>query len=252
MVIQVFRLNFRLRTGFRVGGGQEVGDNVIRQLRIGVEGVMIPASSWKGMFRRVSEIVLNSEDHFEEHSKKEVDTRTINALLKSDEKFRRIAISKVGKEVITQNGINVDKLDSESLSDLRRIYNEYNCPIERLYGSNYFAGGITISDSVIPNASIMERTHVTIERKSKKASEKHLFSEEIIDAEKIEVKVIVRNEFELWKNSLKLLREIGYFIGGSKSRGIGYIVLDEKESEYAVINNFSETPKFSELKRYLS
>ncbi|QGA53983.1 hypothetical protein GFS03_05025 [Sulfolobus sp. E5-1-F] len=252
MSIQVFRLNFRLRTGFRVGGGQEVGDNVLRQLRIGADEVMIPASSWKGMFRRVSEIIFNSEEHFEGHSKKEVDVKTINTLLKSDEKFRRIAISEIGKDVITQNGINVDKLDSGSLTDLMKLYNEYNCPIERLYGSNYFAGGITISDSVIRDSRIMERIHVTIERKSKKGSEGHLFGEEIVDTEKIEVRVIVRNEFELWKNTLKFLKEIGYFIGGSKSRGIGYIVLDEKESEYAVINNVIETPKFTELREYLS
>ncbi|WP_241208517.1 RAMP superfamily CRISPR-associated protein [Saccharolobus islandicus] len=70
MAIQLFRLNFKLTTGFRVGGGQEIGDNVLRQLRIGTEGVLIPASSWKGMFRRVSEIVLNNRDHFEGHSKR--------------------------------------------------------------------------------------------------------------------------------------------------------------------------------------
>ncbi|ACP54866.1 RAMP superfamily CRISPR-associated protein [Saccharolobus islandicus] len=252
MAIQLFRLNFKLTTGFRVGGGQEIGDNVLRQLRIGTEGVLIPASSWKGMFRRVSEIVLNNRDHFEGHSKKEIDIKTIEALLKGDERFRRIAVSKVGKDIIIQNGINVDKLTSESLNELREIYNEYNCPIERLYGSNYFAGDITISDSLITSASVTERTHVTIDRKSKKSSEKHLFIEEVVNTEKIGVKVIVRNEFELWRNTLKFLKEVGYFMGGSKSRGIGYIVLDDSESTYAIVSNISEIPKFTEIKGYLS
>ncbi|AWR96119.1 hypothetical protein DFR86_00180 [Acidianus sulfidivorans JP7] len=237
-MIQLFKLNFKSNIGFRVGS-PDIGDNVIRQLKIGEEGVMIPASSWKGMFRRVSEIVLNNKEHFEGHSN-DVDINAITDLAKKDDKFRKIVLSNLNKDVT--------QINEEELKDLKEIYNEYNCPIERLYGGNYFAGSITISDSVIYNAKIAERTHVTIERKSKKGFEKHLFTEEVVNSEKIGVKVIIRNEFELWKNTLKFLKEVGYFIGASKSRGIGYIVLDDSESEYAVIDNVGEIPKFKEIK----
>jgi len=244
-MIQLFRLRFHVPNGFRIGS--KVEKNVITQLRIDNQTVLIPASSWKGVFRRVSEIVLNDSEHFKGHSVegKEVERvkDEVKELVVKDERFRRIAES---RDAIKQ-GVEVN-----DVKKLVELYKEYKCPIERLYGGKYFAGAVTFSDTVLENFGLEQRFHVSIDRKTRKSLEKNLFAEEIVYVNSVEVKVIVRGEFELWRNTLKFLRDVGYFIGAGKSRGIGYIRLDDKESVYAEVKELSERPKFDVLSKYIS
>lgn len=250
-MIQIYSLKFRVPNGFRIGSKLE--GNLVTQLRIDGDIVLIPSSSWKGMFRRVSESVLNSREHSNGHSvsDKVIQDEVLKKaedLARVDERFRKIAES---NNLITIKGLQGETQvnDKEKFAEL---YGEYSCPIERLYGGKYFAGGITVSDTVIKSPEIEQRTHVSIDRKTRKRMEGHLYQEEIVHVNFLEVKVIVRGEFELWKNTLKFLRDIGYFIGGGKSRGIGYIKLDDKESMYAEVKGLGERPKFDALSKYLS
>lgn len=240
-MIQVFKLKFQTPNGFRIGSKAE--RNLLTQLRIDTETVLIPASSWKGVFRRVSEIVLNgSERNAVKDGEVDAIIKDAKDLIKTDLRFRKIAES---HELIE---VNQEVKDAKSLAE---AYKEYSSPIERLYGGKYFAGYITISDTVIQDAELEQRAHVTIDRKSRKNLERHLYAEEIVNVNSIKVNVIVRGEFELWKSTLKFLRDIGYFIGAGKSRGIGYIKLDDKESMYAVIDKLKDRPKFDILSKYL-
>jgi len=257
-MIQLYSLKFSVPNGFRIGSKVEA--NLVTQLRIDSDIVLIPSSSWKGMFRRVSESVLNNREHSNGHgvSGEGVEDEVVKKVVKKaedlarvDERFRKIAES---NNLITtkrpqEGGIEIQVDDKEKLAEL---FGEYNCPIERLYGGKYFAGGITVSDTVIKSPEIEQRIHVSIDRKSRKGIERHLYQEEIVHVNFVEVKVIVRGEFELWKNTLKFLRDIGYFIGGGKSRGIGYIKLNDKESMYAEVKGLGERPKFDSLSKYLS
>jgi len=247
-MIQLYSLKFSVPNGFRIGS--KVDGNLVTQLRIDGDIVLVPSSSWKGMFRRVSESVLNSREHSNGHGvsdkaiQEEV-AKKAEDLARVDERFRKIAES---NNLITIKGLQGDN-DNEKLAEL---YGEYSCPIERLYGGKYFAGSMTVSDTAIKSPEIEQRTHVSIDRKTRKGMEGHLYQEEIVHVNFLEVKVIVRGEFELWKNTLKFLRDIGYFIGGGKSRGIGYIKLNDKESMYAEVKGLGERPKFDSLSKYLS
>ena len=241
-MIQLFKLKFLTQNGFRIGG--KVEQNLLTQLRIDEDTFIIPASSWKGTFRRVSEIVAGNKDHFDGHKNGNADEA--KEFAKKDKVFRKIAESHEMIKIREDGEIEVNKENEENENEFVKLYKEFNCPIERLYGGEYFAGAITISDTVI-KAEIDQRTHVTIDRKSRKGIENHLFSEEIVNVSSVEVFVVVRGEFELWKNTLKFLRDLGYFIGAGKSRGIGYIKLDEKESMFAEVDNLNKKPKFMSL-----
>jgi len=80
----------------------------------------------------------------------------------------------------------------------------------------------------------------------------HLGQKETVNENFLEVKVIVRGEFKLCKEALKFMRGIRYFISAGKSRGIGYIKLNEKESMYAEVKGSGKIPKFDVLSNCLS
>ncbi|BFH74738.1 RAMP superfamily CRISPR-associated protein [Sulfurisphaera javensis] len=188
MTTYLFRLYFLTPYGFRIGVKVE-GENTLYALSYG-EAFIIPATSWKGMFRRVSEMISSNTKSMEEL---------------------------------------YGFMDSEGKSK---------------------AGLVTFSDSVIKNAKVYTRPHVSIDRKKKTSLERSLFNEEIVYTDKVEVKAIVRGEHELWKNTLLFLRDVGYFIGQGKSRGIGYIKLDEEESVYAKAE-IGKKAEFNPLKEFL-
>lgn len=86
-----------------------------------------------------------------------------------------------------------------------------------------------------------------IDRKTRKSKEKHLFREQIIDVNSVSVKVIVRDMINEWFKTLEFLSQVGTFIGGGKGRGIGYALLDLKESEYAELDRLTRKPIFRPL-----
>ena len=200
----LFRLKFNTPYGVRVGG---VREDINALTPLSVDGkYLIPASTWKGIFRRASEVLFATKEHFEGHRGEKVDLN-VNVDL-------------------TAKGI-------ESEEEKARFVAMWNCPIERLYGSEYFAGAVTFSDTVMEPV-VYERMRVSIDRRTRKAQEHHLFREQVVDVRSVTVRVIVRDMLREFVQTLRFLSEVGTFIGGGKSVGVGHAVLDWKESEFAV------------------
>lgn len=251
MKIYIFDLKFNAPHGLRVGGNKQEA-NVLSPIQIG-DKYLIPSSSWKGVFRRVSEIVSQHKAH--EYDEKEIDTKAPEYLNKYKEMIKTCDESvrcDEFAEVLLAKGIVEVENGEIKLNDqkgLVKLYGEWNCPLERLYGSEYFAGAITISDTLI-SSGLVERTHVVIDRKTRKNLVKNskgfLYTEQIIDVNSVDVKVIIRTDrddvVELWKKTLKFMSEVGTFIGGGKTRGIGFIKLDLKESRYAELRDLTASP----------
>jgi CRISPR/Cas system CSM-associated protein Csm3 (group 7 of RAMP superfamily) len=234
--VYLYRLKFNLPNGLRIGG---VGDTT-EPLRIGSEEYLIPSSTLKGMFRRATEVILGNPDHLKQHTQDNNVYSKYKALIEECEHNPKKCVDEVVRIAVAK-GISDEK-------EFEKLYNQYNCPIERLYGGDYFAGSITISDVLI-KTNIIERTHVAINRITKTNLENHLFTEEILDLRSIEVKVIVRGEtnYMPWMRTLKFMRDVGTFIGNSKSRGIGFIQLDDKESRIAKVYSLLDKPIFKPL-----
>lgn len=218
--VYLFKLKLNTPYGLRVGGPK---DDIYVLKPLEIEGYyVIPSSSWKGVFRRVTEVLFAGKDHYEGH--KNGGTGGVDNL----------------GELIKAKGLESNE------EEKRRFIAMWNCPIERLYGSEYFASAVTFSDTLI-DANINERTHTVIDRKTRKSKEKHLFREQIVDVKSVSVKVIVRGRLEEWFKTLEFMSVVGTFIGGSKSRGIGYAQLDLRESEYAEMDSLTRKPIFRPL-----
>lgn len=80
---------------------------------------IIPVSSWRGVFGRVTEILFASKDHFEGHISAET-TGSVDEI----------------KELVKAKGLS-------SSEEIKRFLAMLNCPVERLYGSEYFASAVT-------------------------------------------------------------------------------------------------------------
>ena len=223
--VYLFKLKFNTPYGLRVGGSKE-DINVLTPLKMD-EYYVIPWSSWKGIFRRATEVLIADPHHFNGHEDDNVvDDGSLDEVLKA-------------------KGL-VDKSNEKVKKEREKFIAMWNCPVERLYGSEYFASAVTFSDTLI-SSGINDRAHVVIDRKTRKAKERHLFREQIINVSSVSVKVIVRDRIGDWFKTLKFLSEEGTFIGGGKSRGIGYALLDWKESEYAKVDALTRKAVFRPL-----
>ncbi|AAY81339.1 RAMP superfamily CRISPR-associated protein [Sulfolobus acidocaldarius] len=250
-MITLYKLVFKTPNGLRVGG-----EDTLKPLKYDNDYV-IPSTSLKGIFRRVSEMIVNDKDHMEEHPVEDL-SRYQNELKQIESCLNSNCFDMRFKKILKSKGLE----DSNDRKEMVRLYLLWNCPVERLYGSEYFASALTISDSVIRQADIVERTHVVIDRKNKKNLEGHLFTEEILNVYKIDVNVVLRDssqgnskqagQSELWLKTLKFMVNVGTFVGGGKSRGIGLMVLDQKESQFAEIKDIYDQPKFAPLQDKLT
>jgi len=226
--VYLFKLKFNTPHGLRVGGPKE-DINTLTPLQID-QYYIIPSSSWKGIFRRATEVLIANPNHFKGHENEDVvDDGSLDELLEA-------------KGLENKNDENIKK-------ERKRFIAMWNCPVERLYGSEYFASAVTFSDTLI-DAEINERTHVVIERKTRRSKEKYLFKEQIVNVNNVKVNAIVRDRIEDWIKTLKFLSEVGTFIGGGKSRGIGYAILDWKESEYAEVDELTKKVVFKPLEEF--
>ena len=252
MKFYLFNLIFKT-SGLRIGG--ETDKNVLYFLKYD-EMYVIPFSSWKGSFKRISEYVAKSmkigssdkhkDDRHEGYTDNEIED-ILQSIKQKGDKIR-------GEEIESDKYPNLSSIFSPnneySVRDVEDKIREYiasiKCPIDGLYGSNFFASKLTFSDSVFhENGTFL--THVTIDRMKMKAYEEdkggHLFDEEVLRPQKIELKIILRipneNELKVWKNTLKFIDTEGLQIGGGKSRGLGMLTLD-KESTFDEIENFNK------------
>ncbi|WP_338602831.1 RAMP superfamily CRISPR-associated protein [Sulfolobus tengchongensis] len=252
-MIYIFKLKFNMPYGFRVGGTKQESNLLEALYQIDEQGsiyYLIPFSSWKGVFRRVTEMLVNSQSHFNNHSVSEDRVNQIYTVYSSsiEECVKNITDcdNDVVKVAIAKGIISKNDRSHDKKTEFAKLVEMWNCPVEKIYGSEYFAGSITISDSIV-YSGVLSRTHAVIDRKSKKVLERHLYTEHIVDVNSVNVNLILRDYIKEWLDTLRFMANVGTFIGGSKSRGIGYIKLDTKESEFAEVRDITAKPVFKPL-----
>ena len=275
--IYIFTLYFKPIAPIRIGG---ITDGNMLYF-INYDGTyIIPYSSWKGSFKRISETlaktinftptinqIINThinDTHKEDH------TKLLN-LPEIKTKIDEINIDKIytqspikGKN-IRNHLLSLENTKDTFYKEISSIFspeNEYGrddalkeivqyltyklCPIDGLYGSPYFASKLTFSDTII-NGKTYFMTHTTIDRKTRKAKEGNLYTEELKIVDQIKIRIILRqpnrNEKLLWQKTLKYLTQQEITIGAGKTRGIGYLQLDTQQSYYKEINQLSISDK---------
>ncbi len=277
MWVRLYKLTFRAEP-LRVGAGVE--GNRLLQLVYGSRDrtPVIPFSTWKGLFRRVSEWIMYSdaslgrvlEEHMFNHDfrGRELEGEPCDGDLKAlYEKYRACveargrgryedmgACLEIEPEIL--HNVNIaSEMDERSFClTARGVRSALQCPVCRLYGSPYFASAVTFSDSVLQGV-LRTVTHVAINRRTGIQQEDMLYLEELVELGKpgtVRVYAILREAFqdpkplEVWRQTLRVLAEVGVFVGGGKSRGHGYVQLDPEESLEARLKP-GEAPKWGKL-----
>lgn len=254
----LYNLYFEIPYGIRIGGRGEGSLLEAYQIEPGI--YIIPASSWKGVFRRISESLMQKYPGAKTHKSEskhegEVDTKDATELFKRvieghDSPLEFVKkYGDLGKIIVS---VIKEKRENQFAEEFKEIYLSWNCPAERLYGSQYFASLVNFSDSVFSSMSDY-RPHVVINRRTRTQEEKHLFKEQIVYPGKVNLKVLLRYSseddipFKVWMDTLKFVEKVGIFIGASKSRGIGYTKLIKSESTMAKIEGLDKEVKWEKL-----
>ncbi|BDC17514.1 RAMP superfamily CRISPR-associated protein [Acidianus sp. HS-5] len=243
MVSYLFRLYFKPTSPILIGGIRE--GTVTYFLDEGGQKV-IPFSSWKGAFKRVTELVAKScndpiikshlnDDHEDPPTRAEAEKiAKICGEQCSGDKLKDIKCRGYDCGYLFSSGRVYKREDV--VDTVSKFLAYIQCPIEGIYGSKSFAGKVVFSDSVISSSELLQLTRTTIDRETWTVKEGHLYTEELLLPEKIEVKVLLRNpsekEMKLWKETLDFIEKLGLQIGNGKSKGQGLLNLDAEESTF--------------------
>lgn len=254
--------------GFSIATGKR-GEVTIEVMRVG-NRVYIPISSVKGVLRRFGEVVAKSMVSMNMDSIEASITLAHCEL--EGEGLRHVcynvtkvvsdlqSLSTRDLEVLALKGfIPRDKVVEVSellkgdvvvgLRHLESFISQF-CIICRLFGGPGIAGKLRIVNITLDNAKVGGLTHIAIDRDRRVVSEGALYMEEFVEPGKIAVEFIARNvelnmpEYTLLLKTVGLLKEVGIAIGHSKSRGLGWLNLDERETKLIYIDfNQATTPK---------
>jgi CRISPR/Cas system CSM-associated protein Csm3 (group 7 of RAMP superfamily) len=243
------------------GGKGEMFIEVIR-----VENrVYIPASSIKGVLRRVGEAVAKSiafslqgleRDILLAHCELEnegvthlcYDITKLLDMLRDRDSLRLLA----ERGYIPRDAVEevYNQLRSEDQADkgIRRLEALVSqlCPVCRVFGGSGLAGKLRILRVEISpedaDKAVNRLTHVSIDRGRRVAFEGALFVEEHTAIEKIRVGFAARNivpdstDYKLLVATLRTLKELPLLLGHSKSRGLGWYRLSIAESRIIYID----------------
>ncbi|MEM3849516.1 MAG: RAMP superfamily CRISPR-associated protein [Zestosphaera sp.] len=248
--MRVFDLIFNVdevRVGTRSYG------NELEMLKYG-DLFIIPYSTWKGAFRRTSEVVQSltrkekSLDSVVEKVRnvlrdldvsKEFDEKMIfDFTNKIEDELKKVGFAEEAEGVgpIIRDKVVFDRSSREELEEaIVPIVISYLDPLNRLYGSPYFAGALVFSDSVMSNKEVKSGlvSKVSINRATRKSEEQALFVEEVIYPRRVRVRVNMRrvpnSAIELWRSTLRFSIDVGVPIGAGKSKR-SWAVLNLKDS----------------------
>ncbi|MDJ0268947.1 MAG: RAMP superfamily CRISPR-associated protein [Aigarchaeota archaeon] len=245
-------------TPIYVGAG---GEEVVRYfLRLPGRGLLIPATSWKGAFRAVTEAIARSLTR--EDVKDELEWIALRTYSEADDGIRYKAdseeLERVGKEVkvilnggkselldvskeellyfLEEAGSEREKLERNDEHELRSAAEKLvalNCPISKLYGNKVIASKLKFLDTII-DAPTSIRPGIAIDRASMRVREGHLFFTEVLDRkDTIQLKLIIDNvkpgetDSLLLASTLRHIETLGLRIGGRRSTGLGNLRLRE-------------------------
>jgi len=269
----VAEFSFTCQNGIHIGAGESIFRKDI--LKIGDEHAVIPASSWKGSFRAISEklihllttdnktisYILSNQLYVEDRNGvrlkiEEKDLPEIINLLRettNDETIKNNLIKLAGKnDALIENikSMSVEELIQHPETEIRRDiqnlicrYLAINFPITSLYGGAGIAGKIRFTDTFF-KARLHVKTSVGINRKSRTAEENKLYDVVIAYPinNRIKLRVLFDNikkgsheEKQLLSETINYIKEEGIQIGGNKSRGTGHLKLAESETIFRII-----------------
>lgn len=115
----------------------------------------------------------------------------------------------------------------------------YYCPLDRLFGSQYFKGKMNIKSALLSEDKYMKmpRTHVAINRNKQVKEEKALYIDRIIYVKELNIELTIYDleenspEEKLLNSLLDYIKNVGIQLGGGKSIGYGYMILADRKIE---------------------
>ncbi len=263
------RLTFHCVSGIHIG---IKGEGMHKPALKVNDMLLIPATSWKGSFRAISERVINAmtldgvegllrklyvedEDGIGFKSRG-YETREFDNLL-GYIKSRHEEVLKIMEQLVLGNDEVMTMLreikSSEELKSfvssnrvgmsLLQRYLGMIYPITSLYGSQGVAGKVRFMDTIV-KADVSWRPGVGIDRMTMRSDEGKLYSYEVLvpNSGEVVLRLIIDNvypktlEAKVLSATLRLIKKDGIQIGGSKSRGIGHMVLKEERSWFRVMD----------------
>lgn len=255
-------LSFELASPVNIGSG-EVG--IVRDfLRLPDGRLLIPASTWKGAFRRLTELIAKNTNF------KDVAGLAVKLYKESQagitytgdkeelERFVKIFQEKLKeesvREILLDIGYSVEEIVEAQKGTkrgsliLRRAVEDFiavHCPIGRLYGNRVLAGKIRFTDNLIKldgeKVNIHTRPGTGIDRRSGKVKEGVLyFINTLPPGLEIKLTLIADNmvpgepDSKLFASTLKAVSVMGVSLGARKSAGMGYMNL--KDAVFYVVD----------------
>ncbi|MEM4006774.1 MAG: RAMP superfamily CRISPR-associated protein [Nitrososphaerota archaeon] len=250
-------ISFKLSSPLNIGtGGRDTRRDF---LRIPDGRLLIPASTWKGSFRHLTELIAKNTE-FEGMSKLAVKLYkenksgiTYTADKEKFEEFVNDFQEKLGednvKEILLDIGYSTDEIvEAQKGSQIGRLilpkmaedFIALHCPIGKLYGNKVLAGKIRFLNNLIKLDDDKVKMHIRpgtgIDRQSGKVKEGVLyFINTISPGPEIKLTLIADNlmsgedDSKLFANTLEALRFKGLSIGARKSVGLGCLNLENAE-----------------------
>jgi CRISPR-associated RAMP protein (TIGR02581 family) len=226
VLVNEFKINFKLRPdsplSIRSGNSNALDpmlpeSNFLRSSKDGIDQVVIPGSSLKGVFRSRAEKILGD--------------RVCDIFGKSNE-----CESKV------KNGI--EKRKNEISNYGREVY-KIQCPACKLFGGKKIKSRIEFKDSFPEENSVITgiRYNVGIDRVKGSAIKGALFDPEVLEDGIFNVSIYMKNIFK-WQLKLILsilddMNEGCVTVGGVSSRGFGKVLISDINMEYKDYKNYS-------------
>lgn len=286
----ILDLKFSVTSPIHVGSGAK-GEVLQYALMLKRGEILIPASTWKGIFRKLSEVLAKSITE-KPATFNDYEVRVIK-VHEEKEKISHENIVDVIEEclgnITKRYGVDVLKkflldtiftderelLDALTIkSDAKEVFirrkvrsvldkldfiAQLLCPICRLYGAPNLKGKITFLDTIIPpdEYSSRFRTYVGIDRKSGTRSERFLYSLQLVTPKEIKLRIIVNNvnkgsaEATLWAATLDYILKEGLSLGARKSVGLGILKVREGDSK-VYVNEFKNLSSEDLLKALIN
>ncbi|MEM3906995.1 MAG: RAMP superfamily CRISPR-associated protein [Nitrososphaerota archaeon] len=279
------QLTFTSTNGIHIGAG---GEGVYRSsLRVG-EMLVIPATTWKGVFRAISERIIVSmrlvgiedtlrrlyrEDGqgvgFKIDEMSPTETEALRDHITKNYEAVRDALGHLaaGNSEVTMkltvlrdgDGLSDFLLKESTGKSLLQRYLGTLYPITSLYGSEGVAGKMRFLDT-LARALVYYKPGVGINRNTLTTSEGRLYFTEVMLPEDnlITLRLIFDNvmrgttEARLLAATLRYVKSEGVQIGGLKSRGIGHLELNEDKSHFRILDLSEKIDLNTKIRRIAS
>ena len=257
-------LEFEVESPLHVGVGGGEARRLLLRLPSGEP--VIPSSTWKGAFRRMTEELAKTSTYeglselavklyhegpggisyrgvdeegeelfkgFVEEFASALRGVPSNRMRKVGEELKELLRGEMG---YTDMEIEEAKGDRGLIQRMAENYLALHCPIGRLYGNRVMAGKLRFFDSILKVGETHQRAGVGIDRRSGRVREGILyFIEAIPPGVEVRLHLIADNlipgeeDSRLFASTLETIRELGLSIGGRRSAGLGHLKLDGGE-----------------------